>query len=633
MALLKKKNFDTFCLKNISGGDTTPIEITQTQILIGSSEKADLYLNDSTVNHYHAVITYVNEVMFLTDLYSTNGTLVNGKTVRNTQLYVGDIIELGNTKLEFGETISENEIVDTNKRLKVVRSVLDEVSMPPVPGVPGSKKKTPVTEERNPNLSYVDGEYCDIKFDETKHKNVNKIVLDNKILYPKAYIEEEDREYYPLLKEDEEFTSQRSIEVVFVTRGNIMSYDIIPEDKWKKANDYLSNELYSYIEFGGKKDKLIQFKDGKVTITTPQGFVNVGKESAEIVLTNDDEIIFEKGVHQIFIRFGKTVSKTQHVPWLWRDKGEAKRVAQKFLVFFLPFLLLTLVSVEDIKEEKKNVVVIYKKKMKKENKQSLASDSKKSDSPKKEEAKKIAKDVSDISNKKKVEKKVEKKVAKKPNKTKNKKVAKSKTKASKPTKVAAKPRPQLKLAANFSKMLGSSQVKSKSFAESSSSSSSAASSMALAAGSTLKTVGGGRSVNGLGTSSKYGNGKGYKSNGLGKSGFDSNFTSTKTVVLGSIDPDILRRLLREHIPQFRYCYQEELGRNKNLKGILDLDFTINKNGKISAADVVAKNGKFSSAGVGCIKSVLKRIPFPKPKGGGYVEVRQPLNFSSDKTKV
>ncbi len=628
MALLKKKEFETFYLKNISGGDPTPQEITQTQLLIGSSEKADIYLNDSTVNHYHAVITSVNGVMFITDLYSTNGTVVNGKTVRNAQLGVGDLIELGNAKLEFGETLTENQIIDTNKRLKIVRDNLTEAIVPPVRGLP----KLSVEKQENPNLYYVDGEYCDIKFDESKHKNANQIILDNDILNARAYIEEEDREYFPILKEDEEFTSQRSIEIVFVTRGNIMSYDIIPEENWKKADNYLSDELYSYIEFSRKKERLIKFEGSKITITTPQGFSNIGKDTNEVVLTNDNEIILEKGVHQIFIRFGKTVSKTQHVPWLWRDKGEAKRVAQKFMVFFLPFLLLTLVSIEDIKEEKKNIVVIYKKKMKKEKKQSLASDSKLNDSAKKEEAKKIAKDVSDISNKKKVKKVENKKVAKKTNK-KNRKIAKNKAKSSEKRKVAKKTRPQLKLAANFSKMLGSSQVKSKSFASSSSSSSSATSSMALANGSTLKTVGGGRSINGLGRSSKYGNGKGYKSNGLGKSGFDSNFTSTKTVVLGSIDPDILRRLLREHIPQFRYCYQEELGRNKRLKGIIDLDFTINKGGKISSAKVIAKNGKFSKRGTGCIKNVLKKIPFPKPKGGGYVEVRQPLNFSSDKTKV
>ena len=37
---------------------------------------------------------------------------------------------------------------------------------------------------------------------------------------------------------------------------------------------------------------------------------------------------------------------------------------------------------------------------------------------------------------------------------------------------------------------------------------------------------------------------------------------SKTVVLGGMDPDTIRKILMDHLPQFRFCYQKELDRSK-----------------------------------------------------------------------
>ncbi|MFZ4713883.1 MAG: AgmX/PglI C-terminal domain-containing protein [Bacteriovoracaceae bacterium] len=103
---------------------------------------------------------------------------------------------------------------------------------------------------------------------------------------------------------------------------------------------------------------------------------------------------------------------------------------------------------------------------------------------------------------------------------------------------------------------------------------------------------------------------------------------TETVVLGSIDPETIRALLREHIPQFRRCYQSELDRNKKpdeITGILYLNFVIGASGRVISSNV--KGDQIFNASVkDCVTNVLQGIPFPAPKGSGNVEVKQPINF-------
>jgi hypothetical protein len=137
----------------------------------------------------------------------------------------------------------------------------------------------------------------------------------------------------------------------------------------------------------------------------------------------------------------------------------------------------------------------------------------------------------------------------------------------------------------------------------------------------------------------FGNGKGLSGSGLAaglgsKDGIDTSFMETKTVIMGSMDAETLRRILREYIPQFRHCYQQELQKSSNkLEGVIDLGFRIEGDGKVSKIDVKGKGMVFSNQGHDCMSQVLSRIEFPKPKGGGLVDVVQPLNFLSEQQKI
>lgn len=119
-----------------------------------------------------------------------------------------------------------------------------------------------------------------------------------------------------------------------------------------------------------------------------------------------------------------------------------------------------------------------------------------------------------------------------------------------------------------------------------------------------------------------------------KKGIDTAFVQADTVVLGSIDPEILRKILGEYLAQFKFCYQQELQeQSEKIKGIVDLNFRIEGDGKVSKVNIKSAQARFSDRGIGCMSNILKMIDFPKPKGGGLVDVRQPLNFFSESTKI
>lgn len=119
-----------------------------------------------------------------------------------------------------------------------------------------------------------------------------------------------------------------------------------------------------------------------------------------------------------------------------------------------------------------------------------------------------------------------------------------------------------------------------------------------------------------------------------KKGIDTAFVQADTVVMGSIEPEVLRRILQEYLPQFKFCYQQELQEHsEKIKGIVDLNFRIEGDGKVSTVNIKTAATQFSSRGISCMSNILRIIDFPKPKGGGLVDVRQPLNFYSESTKI
>lgn len=125
---------------------------------------------------------------------------------------------------------------------------------------------------------------------------------------------------------------------------------------------------------------------------------------------------------------------------------------------------------------------------------------------------------------------------------------------------------------------------------------------------------------GGGTGSGYGVGSG----GFGGSGKKvPRVRQAKADVKGALDKDIIRRIVRAHINEIRYCYNKGLTKDPDLKGRVAVQFTIEGTGKVSDSKV--SDTTLDEEDVEkCIAKAVNRWKFPKPSGGGKVVVTYPF---------
>ncbi len=77
------------------------IPLVKERTTIGRKPHNDIQIDNLAVSGEHAVIVTILNDSFLEDLGSTNGTLVNGNSVKKHFLQNNDIIELGKYKLKY----------------------------------------------------------------------------------------------------------------------------------------------------------------------------------------------------------------------------------------------------------------------------------------------------------------------------------------------------------------------------------------------------------------------------------------------------------------------------------------------------------------------------------------------------
>lgn len=97
----------------------------------------------------------------------------------------------------------------------------------------------------------------------------------------------------------------------------------------------------------------------------------------------------------------------------------------------------------------------------------------------------------------------------------------------------------------------------------------------------------------------------------------------RPVTSSGLDRAVIQRILRAYLPRIRYCYQRRLQVNPNLRGRLLVSFTIDGNGRVSR---VSSAGLDPSVGR-CVEQVIHIMRFPRPQGGGLVNVRYPFIFT------
>ncbi|MBN8454616.1 FHA domain-containing protein [Accumulibacter sp.] len=92
------------------------IPLRKERMSIGRKAHNDIQIDNMAISGEHAAVVTILNDSFLEDLNSTNGTLVNGQSVRKHFLKDGDVIELGKYKMKYlAEAVSPAEEAEAER--------------------------------------------------------------------------------------------------------------------------------------------------------------------------------------------------------------------------------------------------------------------------------------------------------------------------------------------------------------------------------------------------------------------------------------------------------------------------------------------------------------------------------------
>ena len=537
------------------------------------------------------------------DLYSEGVLFVNGKRVEECFVTSGDVLTIGTLSFSVEAIEDSSPVFNPDQSISPPTQLISSITLPSCEG-----------------LVFIDGEYCDIQFDESGYKPLSSLVSTE---FKGDYVEL-DQTIEAL--EIAHNVKTKKLEIISYMNGMMMDIAYLDLKDGEYSLSPVKKSKYD-IQFSSiSKTKIFSIKAGDLRFYA-QETISPSVPWDKVSLS--DPLFLTSGTEQISFRFVETSVKWKVIPLFHRDREFFMQAGKVFAGVFLPMLLLLFVTIPRPDADQESVAVVYKipEQMKK---------------PTEALEKSVVK-AEEITSK--IENSGHKENQQNPTKvefaaaSQNQKVV---AKAAAPAAAAAAPVQTTPVKAyEFKSSIAMNSLVGDAPKINTNGSASKASVKdgTFNAGSTddgALVAGADIGVSKFNGSDKKGSGSGsYGSRGLAsKSGFDSSYLEPKTVVLGSMDPELLRKILREYIPQFRHCYQQELiGNSDKIKGIIDLNFTISAEGRVAAHNIRAKDARFSQKGIGCMGQVLGLIDFPKPKGGGVVDVRQPLNFFAETEKI
>jgi TonB family protein len=601
--------------------------------LLGSADNCDIYIGNKNVSAIHCVLEISPKSVNLYNLDIETEIIVNGKSGNVHQLNGSDIIEIGGISLEF------------------------------LPVSKGAMPTSPFEVNRKDSLSSRDKAIYDKEEDSVP-----------KIIYPfdkdynfetSEYIFEDGKKVFPIFKYD---TAEQSVEVTVLFNRRVFSIDFITgkDGMYHITGNKENHEDVEFL-YLPKSDKIpfIEVKNKEFFVHSLDYYEkkvfgdDQSKENQRVFTIDRNEIVqFSKGNLSIVVRNVDRPPKVKPGPLFGRDKTLFRSYFLVLLVLMIPLYFINQMNIdkEDLEKDKapkRIATILYKPKVKIFNKKI------KKEKPKEVPREKEIKKVKETKPKKVVDKKTpQKKVAKKqtnpkpvkkvvkgtpPKAKKNtgkpaaKKAASNNRK--KPTKsVTASPVPKARGKVEvykndqFVSAVNNLMAKGGKFKS--------VRTKGVVSGSSgfvgVKGVSGVQGVRTGKVSDKIGSFdgakkgvQGFSSSAKGLTGSKTFYTAgvpSQTVILGSMDPDLIRKILREHLPQFRFCYQKELDRTaKKIEGVVKFNFTIGASGSVNRAGI-SRSTNVPASVKKCVLNVLRGIRFPKPRGGGTVEVSQPINF-------
>jgi outer membrane biosynthesis protein TonB len=97
----------------------------------------------------------------------------------------------------------------------------------------------------------------------------------------------------------------------------------------------------------------------------------------------------------------------------------------------------------------------------------------------------------------------------------------------------------------------------------------------------------------------------------------------KPTILGALSKEIIRRIIRRHRNEVRYCYERALNRVPGLAGKLVVKMVIGADGAVVSARTTSST-MGAPIVARCIERKIENWRFPAPKGGGMVVVNYPF---------
>jgi hypothetical protein len=123
-----------------------------------------------------------------------------------------------------------------------------------------------------------------------------------------------------------------------------------------------------------------------------------------------------------------------------------------------------------------------------------------------------------------------------------------------------------------------------------------------------------------------GEGNGYGRGAGGFSGRSARVPRIRTGnadVRGSLSKEVIRRVIQRHINEVRFCYEQQLNQRPDLQGRVSVQFVISPTGAVQMA-AVSQSDMGSPPVESCIAGAVQRWSFPAPEGGGIVVVNYPF---------
>ena len=99
---IEEENLAKLSLTGVNNEEVKIIPL-KSQVLVGRKGSCDVVISDSAISGEHCLIITEDDVVFVEDKESTNGTFVNGERItEKTEIKKGDILALGHMKFKIG---------------------------------------------------------------------------------------------------------------------------------------------------------------------------------------------------------------------------------------------------------------------------------------------------------------------------------------------------------------------------------------------------------------------------------------------------------------------------------------------------------------------------------------------------